>query len=161
MMRATPHVEEILAHAMILVSKLDNSDQYKDLKLSNRELNITGIKRTHHDDDTILNDVSQQVKYLKKGLTELLDKPKYIGVGLLKQIKTKLQNEGINLSNYTGCDDDSAEEEEEKDEEKKSDSESIDGEESDESEDEEEEEESEEEDSEEEYDDSSSKSGSE
>jgi cobalamin biosynthesis protein CobT len=135
-MRSTPQIEEILAHTMILVAKLENSDEFEDLKLTNRELRITGIKRTHHYDDTILNNVSEQVKYLKQGLADLFDKPKYIGVGLLKQVKTTLQNEGISISNYNDDEEDENDENEDEDEEEpgNSDSESIDNEESEESE---------------------------
>ena len=137
-MRSTPQIEEILAHTMILVAKLENSNEFEDLKLTNRELRITGIKRTHHDDDTILKNVSEQVKYLKQGLADLFDKPKYIGVGLLKQVKTTLQNEGISISNYNNDDEDENDENEDedkddtddKDEPGNSDSESIDDEES-------------------------------
>ena len=145
-MRSTPQIEEILAHTMILVAKLENSDEFEHLKLTNRELRITGIKRTHHDDDTILKNVSEQVKYLKKGLADLFDKPKYIGVGLLKQVKTTLQNEGISISNYNNDDEEDENDENEdedkddKDEPGNSDSESIDGEESEEESDDESEE---------------------
>jgi hypothetical protein len=93
-MQSTP--QETLTHAMIFVSKFD---QDKDLKLTSKELRLSGIKRTHRSDDTIHQNVSEQVKYLKEGLADLFQKPKYIGVGLLKKVNTTLQNEGISTYN--------------------------------------------------------------
>lgn len=153
-MSSKPSVQDVLCRTFIVVQKFREhleameESETRDTNFTVDELRVCGVKRKRQNDlDDLTSSGINQVKILENSLSDMLEHPKYIGVGAIKSARNVLNDNGFRTDQPPKLEEeeDEEEEDEEEDEERededaddaeaasaKSKEESIDGEESDE-----------------------------